>query len=157
MNVIVKFEGTLEELTPILQALQATKTATEPTPEINQQAMADEPEKFVTPEFLRRALERHPLSRNTVALLEALCKAEEDVFLSRETLRKKIGVHTDQEFTDQQLTGVIGAFGKRLHQTDGFDGASYFEYKLVDGNWHYRLPTALRDVVREILEINGNR
>ncbi len=153
MNVILKFEGTLEELTLVLQALQATKTATEPTPEINQQAMADEPEKFVTPEFLRRALERHPLTRNTVALLEALCKAEEDVGLSYETLRKKIGMHTDQEFTVQQLTGVIGSFGKRLYQTDGYDGASYFEYKLVDGIWHYGLPTALREVVREFLDI----
>ena len=148
MNITLNFEGTLEELAPIFQALQTAKTATTASPETNQKAMADESGEFVTSEFLRRALERHPLSDNTVALLKALCEAEDKIYLSRETLRKKIGLQTDQ-----QLTGVIGSFGKRIHQTDGYDGAYYFESEQAKGEWHYRLPNELRDVVRDILGI----
>lgn len=158
MDITLKFEGTLEELAPFFQALQAAKTATTASLETNQQAMADEPGEFVTSEFLRRALKRHPLSDNTVAFLTALGEAEEKVYLSRATLREKIRAYTGrQEFTDQQLTGVIGSYGKRLHQTEGYNGASYFEYQKVKGEWHYRLPDELRDVVRNILRVNTNR
>ena len=154
MNVRLEIEGTLEDLAPFFQALQTAKTTTKAPPETDQQAMVDEPGEFVTSEFLRRALERHPLSANTVALLQALCEAEETVYLSREELREKIRSSTNrQEFTDQQLTGVIGSFGKRLHQTEGFNRASYFKYRLVEGKWHYLLPIELRDVVRDILGI----
>ena len=44
MDITLKFEGTLEELAPFFQALQAAKTATTASLETNQQAMADEPE-----------------------------------------------------------------------------------------------------------------
>ena len=84
MNVILNLEGTLEELTPILTALQATNTAEPASSEVNQQEMSDEQRKFVSPEFLRRALKRHPLTKNTLALLKSLYEAEKDGFLSRE-------------------------------------------------------------------------
>ena len=160
MKVSVYLEGTLDELAPIFRALQTEKSV---SPETRQQATTGEQgefvtagaqEKFVTAEFLRQALERHPLSDYTEALLRALYEAGEDGYLSREALRKKIGEYTDHpEFTDQQLTGVIGSFGKRLSQTKGYDGGSHFEDKLVGGERHYRLPDALRDVVRDVLKL----
>ena len=152
MNVILNLEGTLEELTPILTALQATNTAEPASSEVNQQEMSDEQRKFVSPEFLRRALKRHPLTKNTLALLKSLYEAEKDGFLSRETLRNEIGSHTDQKFSDQQLTGVLGSFGKRIHQTPRYNKAPYLHWKKVDGNWRYRLPEELQSVVAEILQ-----
>ena len=151
MKVSVYLEGTLDELAPIFRALQTEKSV---SPETRQQATTVEKEKFVTAGFLRQALERHPLSDYTEALLRALYEAGEDGYLSRETLRKRIGEYTGRpEFTDQQLTGVIGSFGKRLSQTKGYDGGSHFEDKLVGGERHYRLPDALRDVVRDVLKL----
>ena len=151
MIVTMKIEGTLEELAPFFQALQAARSATAVQLELNQQDSANPPDDLVSEEFLRRALERHPLSRNTLALLGALYEAEDEGFLSRESLCEKIGLYTRQEFTDQQLTGVIGSFGKRIHQTEGYDNASYFRYRQTDNGWQYRLPSRFRVVVRDIL------
>ena len=154
MNIELRIEGTLEELAPALQALQAINPKTPASPETIQQEMADKP-RFVAPEFLRQALERHPRSENTEALLWAFAEGEDGVYLSTETLYEKVKAFTGRhELTREQFNGVFGSLGRRIYQTKGYDGTSYYsEYKEIKGQGHYRLPTALRKVVREILSI----
>ena len=154
VNIELRIEGTLEELAPFFQSLQAIKPKTTASPETNQQEMADEPE-YITPEFLRQALKRHPLSVYTKALLRAFVEGEEGVYLSTETLWEKVRTSTGrQKFTREQFNGVFGSLGRRIYQTKGYDGSSHYsEYKEVEGQGHYRLPTELRKVVLEILGI----
>ncbi len=154
MNIELRVEGTLKELAPVFQALQAIKPKTTASSETNRQEMADEP-KYITPEFLRQALERHPLSENTVALLKAFVEGEENDYQSTETLFEKVKTFTGrQELTKEQFNGVFGSLGRRIYRTKGYDGTSYYsEYKEDKGQKQYRLPTALREVVREFLDI----
>ncbi len=157
MNISINLEGTLEELSPVISALQATRFAEATSPEVTQQVKSDEETSCVSPEFFRRALERHPLTINTIALLKTFYEAEEQDLLSRKTLCREIGNHTRQKFTDQQLTGLLGSFGRRIHQTPGYNDAPYLDWKQIHGKWHYRLPRELRGVVAEVLRNNPIR
>ena len=59
-----------------------------------------------------------------------------------------------------QLNGVLGKFGARIIGTNGYDGtSSYLEYgrNELTGEGTYRLPEALREVVREVLEVTDIR
>lgn len=152
MNIELRVEGTLEELGPVLLALQAIKPKTTASPEKDGQQIANEP-KYISPEFMRRALQRHTLSDYTVALLKAFVEGKEDAYQSTESLFEKVKTITGHhDLSKEQFNGVFGSLGRRIYQTKGYDGTSYYsEYDEDKGQ--YRLPTELREVVREFLDI----
>ncbi|MYC95576.1 MAG: hypothetical protein F4X14_11455 [Caldilineaceae bacterium SB0661_bin_32] len=154
MNIKLRIEGTPEELTPVFQALQTIKPKTTASPETDMQVKASEM-SYISPDFLRKALERYPLSEYTLALLRAFVEDEENAFHSTDSLFERVKSITGrQKLTKVQFNGVFGSLGRRIYQTKGYDGtSSYSEGLEVNGQMHYRLPAALREVVREFLSI----
>ena len=120
------------------------------SPEVDRVAVVDEPNEIVPAELMHRALKRLPLTDNTRTMLKVLYEAEDDEgYVPRSKLWQALGLKKDT-----QLNGVLGKFGMRVKRTDGYDGTSgYFEYRkrAQTGEWCYRLPDELRDVVRKVL------
>ena len=78
-------------------------------------------------------------------VLRALCEAHPD-WLSQATLRDAAG------YEPSQYAGLMGAFGRRMANTEGNDSeAEFFEWEWDDdeGTWNCRLP----DTVREALTL----
>ena len=154
MEIHLRIEGTTAEIGDILRALPQAATAGITAVEMtNAQARpAESPEtpkadpRFVTTEFARRALTRRPLSKEMEAMLQALFEAHPKV-LSQKTLLAIAGYDNPS-----RLAGALGAFGRRVANTEGYDrDAWFFEYGWEDGLRTYRLP----DTVREALTLEG--
>ena len=150
MELKLVCKGTPEEIAAIIEAVQAAKTVQTTIQQTDQRAAPDEPPKFVSVEIMYLALTRRPLTENTRIMLKTLCEAEEaGRYVSRATLCQATGL------TLAQLNGVLGKFGARVIGTNGYDGtSSYLEYGRDEstGEGTYRLPEALRNGVREILQ-----
>jgi hypothetical protein len=155
MELKLVCKGTPEEIAAIIEAVQAAKVAQTTIQQSDQREAPDEPPKFVSVEIMHRALTRRPLTENTRVMLMTLCEAEEaERYVSRSTLCEATGL------TLAQLNGVLGKFGARIIGTNGYDGtSSYLEYgrNELTGEGTYRLPEALREVVREVLEVTDIR
>ena len=150
MELKLVCKGTPEEIAAIIEAVQAAKTVQTTIQQTDQREAPDEPPKFVSVEIMYLALTRRPLTENTRIMLKTLCEAEEaGRYVSRATLCQATGL------TLAQLNGVLGKFGARVIGTNGYDGtSSYLEYSRDEstGEGTYRLPEALRNGVREILQ-----
>lgn len=151
MELTLVYKGTPEEVASIIEAIQtaeATKT------KIRQKNLKESPDKqttFVSVEVMRRALTRHPLTKNTEVMLKTLCESGKD---GGYVLRSKLCEATG--LTPSQLNGVLGKFGGRIMDTPGYEKeSSYFEYGEHEptGEGTYRIPSELRGVVLEILGI----
>ena len=155
MELELVCKGTLEEIAAIIEAVQAARTVQTTVQRTDQRETPGEPAKFVSVEIMRRALTRRPLTENTRIMLKTFCEAEEaERYVSRSTLCEATGL------TLAQLNGVLGKFGARIIGTNGYDGtSSYLEYgrNELTGEGTYRLPEALREVVREVLEVTDIR
>ena len=144
-------EGTVEEIIQVIKEVEQA-SATLVTPSLEEALDSNAPPHStggtkipVTTEFARRALARLPLSRATKAVLKALYDAHSEYVTTISLLEV-----ADYE-SGHQLAGLMGAFGRRLANTPGFDPqAWFFDYQWNDdeGAWEYRLP----DTVREALE-----
>ena len=152
MNIHIRIEGgTPAEISDVLQALPGTAmvhtAAVELTDEVvDSSTTSESPEDasgFVTTRFARRALKRLKLSKPMKKVLRALYEAEtEPVPLA--TLQDVAG------YTPAQFAGLMGAFGRRLANTEGFDSeASFFEYDWEEDEetWTYRLPETVREAL----------
>ena len=150
MELKLVCKGTPEEIAAIIEAVQAAKTVQTTIQQTDQREAPGEPAKFVSVEIMHLALTRRPLTENTRIMLKTLCEAEEaGRYVSRATLCQATGL------TLAQLNGVLGKFGARVIGTNGYDGtSSYLEYGRDEstGEGTYRLPEALRNGVREILQ-----
>ena len=153
MNLHIRVEGTAAEISDVLRSLPGAAAvhtaAVELTDEVVQSITSSEaPEsesRFVTTRFARRALKRLKLSKPMRNLLRALYEAHPN-WLSQATLRDASG------YEPAQYAGLMGAFGRRLANTEGYDSEAYFfEEKWDDDEeaWLYRLP----DTVREALTV----
>lgn len=146
-------KGTLDEIAAIVETMQTEEARVIASQEVDRMAVSDDPIEIVPAELMHRALTRRPLTQNTRKMLKVLYEADDhEEYVPRSKLWRKIGLKNDT-----QLNGVLGKFGMRVKRTPGYDGTSdYFEYKKLDqtGEWCYRLPDELRDVVREVLEEN---
>ena len=153
MEMQIRLEGTAKEISHALQALSSTGVLHATAPELADQVAPDTTEAapgdteipVVTTGFARRALTRRRLSKPMKKVLKALYEAHPD-WLSLPTLHKVAG------YRPPQFAGLMGAFGRRMANTEGYDSeAHFFEYRWNDdeGTWDYRLP----DSVREALEL----
>ena len=155
MNLHIRVEGTAAEISDVLRALPGAATvhtaAVELTNARIQAATSSEtpePEsRFVTTRFARRVLGRLKLSTPMKNVLRALCEAHPG-WLSMAKLRAAAG------YNPSQFAGLMGAFGRRLANTKGYDSDTVFFECVWDDDeetWNYRLP----DTVRRALTDEG--
>ena len=153
MNLNIRIEGTAAEISDVLRALPGTASVhiaavelTDAGVQATTSSETTEPEsRFVTTRFARRVLKRLPLSKPMKNVLRELCKAHPD-WLSQAALRDTAG------YEPSQYAGMMGAFGRRIANTEGYDSETrFFEWEWDDEEktWYYRLP----DTVREALTL----
>lgn len=144
-------EGTADEIIKVINTIERTSetVVTKSHGDQSEPAAPSQPvdgtRVFVTTEFARRALVRLQLSESMKAVLKALYDAESG-YVTTTSLIGVAGYGSGHQFA-----GLMGAFGRRLAHTRGYDGgASFFDWQWNDdeGVWEYRLP----DTVREALE-----
>lgn len=157
MNIHIRIEGgTPAEISDVLKALPGTAmvhtAAVELTDEVVDSSTtsesAEEETRFVTTRFARRALKRLKLSKPMKKVLTALYEAETER-LPLATLQDVAG------YTPAQFAGLMGAFGRRMAHTEGYDSEAWFfdcDWDEDDETWTYRLPETVREaLVREQL------
>ena len=100
-------------------------------------------EPFISEEIAFRVIKRRPLSKEQSAMLSILRKAGDD-WVSAKSL------HNALSYSPSQLSGMLGAFGKRLGGTDGYvEGTCFFdqEWDYENNCYQYRLPECVRRAV----------
>ena len=127
------FEGTSDEIGSVmaqLLAVGAYKPASKP------KGTSSEAE-YVTVDFARRFLTREPPLPSNLARVLAMCaEAPKDGAL-RSDLRKAIG------FDAQQFSGLMGALGKRVAKTEGYDDTWFIWNEWDDEAEDYRYHVAV--------------
>ena len=143
------FEGTPEEISAVARSmLPATTSDVALSLEVQQDEArfqsSERPTKFVTVEFARRVLGRRPvLSKPLKRVLRALNDAYPGWMLLSE-------LHSAANYTPAQFAGLMGAFGRRMAHTEGYDkDAHFFEIRWNDDEdaWEYRLPVTVGAVL----------
>lgn len=151
MKSHIRLEGTPTEMIEVIQALpEATKlraVAVELTDEaVSSETPSESAEtdsSVVSTRFARRALTRLGLSPPMRKVLTALFEAHPG-WLSLPTL------HGIADYTPAQFAGLMGAFGRRLANTEGYDSdLAFFEYKWNEDEevWDYRLAKTVCDAL----------
>lgn len=103
------------------------------------------PNAFVTESFAKRVLTRLKLSEPMKKVLQTLLDANGE-WVEGSKLHKVSG------YTPAQFAGLMGAFGRRMAHTHGYDEEAHFwDWKEAeDGSgWIYRLPESVLKVLRE--------
>ena len=151
MYAHIRLEGTSTEINDVLRALPgATKLRTAAV-ELTDDVVSSEPpsesaeseSSVVTTGFARRALTRLGLSPPMKRVLTALYEAHPE-WLSLPTL------HGIADYAPAQFAGLMGAFGRRLANTEGHDSdLAFFEYRWNEDEeaWDYRLPKTVCDAL----------
>jgi hypothetical protein len=146
----IEFEGTPEEIAAMIRSLELGWTGKvlnkrdflQPIPQI---APASDNE-FVSEEVAFKAIKRRPLSSNQAILLACLLKKKGD-------WAPAIELQQALQYSPSQLSGLFGAFGKRVSGTDGYiDGTSFFELEWdyeIDC-YKYRLPSGVLKAVTRV-------
>ena len=104
----------------------------------------DEDKTFVTVDFAREAMTRIDLSDPLRAVLVALYNAHPD-WVSASDLYSASG------YEGQRFAGLMGAFGRRMKHTNGYDEAAHFfdyDWDYSTSAWRYRLPDPVREAIR---------
>lgn len=140
-------EGTPEELaaydaqTGAVQAPAVAKNAPSTPKPLEKHEDGERPEHFVTTIFARRTLKRRPLSKEFKIIIKELHQAHPNL-VPTTVLQEKTG------YSARQLAGLMGAFGRRMAHTDGYDvEAHFFDWAWIDGGWSYGLPETVRTAV----------
>ena len=103
--------------------------------------------RFVTVEFAREVLTRLPLSPAQRAVLKAVYDAGAEEYVTTTELVRVLGYGSGH-----QLAGLMGAFGRRIANSTGFDkNATFFEIQRNDAAsaWEYRLPATVRNALAQ--------
>lgn len=100
---------------------------------------------------LTRVLCRTEIKRGQITLLKHLYERDEPV-ASAELAEKLRGeLH---ESPKQSLTGVLGAFGKRINATDDIPGnpgiGAFIDRKRIDGETNYSLRPEAREAIENV-------
>ena len=89
--------------------------------------------------------------RGQITLLKVLYEQNEPI--GREDLAERLRgeLHQDPE---QSLTGVLGAFGKRINATDDIPGspgtAAFIKRERIDGETHYTLRPEAQEAIENV-------
>lgn len=151
---LIVLEGPAEEVGKVIQALPpmaAVSTSSvvgseEEAPSASASESSDGMRKFVTEEFARCVLSRRSLSKAQTIVLDALSEAHPD-WVPIADLQAATG------YTPAQFAGVMGAFGRRMAATDGYDEEAYFfdqEWDEGAGAYKFRLPESAYQAYRAL-------
>jgi len=89
--------------------------------------------------------------RGQITLLKMLYERDEPI--SRTDLAEKLrgDIHQNPE---QSLTGVLGAFGRRINETDDTPGSpgtdAFLKREQIDGETHYSLRQEAREAIESV-------
>lgn len=142
------FEGTVEEVNEISASLglirgDLSSVAVLPVEPEPSGSSVTGGEEAVSLLFARRVLKRRGISEPMKAVLKALYDAGEQMVPISELCDVS-------GYTRPQFAGLMGAFGRRISHTQGYDGETYFfktEWDHENGEWLYSLPAAVRDAL----------
>lgn len=146
-------EGTPEEVDQVLRALPQISglrtAAVELTDEVDPSlrgldSSVSESSEVVTTRFARRVLTRLGLSVPMTKVLTALYEASPGS-VPMTTL------HEIAEYAPSQFAGLMGAFGRRIANTEGYEpDRKFFYYKWNEaaGTWDYRLPETVCEALK---------
>jgi hypothetical protein len=141
------FEGTPDEIRQVVKTMEPMTAAVGTSVAVDEPTTpkdSDEETKFVDTAFARRALSRIKLSDPFRATMKALSDAYPEWVPIAD-------LHQASDYTSAQFAGLMGAFGRRLSHTQGYDEeAHFFEYEWDDntGAWKYRLPETVHEALR---------
>jgi len=100
---------------------------------------------------LTRVLCRTDLMRGQITLLKVLYERDEPIDRTELAERLRGEIHQNPE---QSLTGVLGAFGKRINATDDVPGSpgtgAFIKRERIDGETHYSLRTEAREAIEDV-------
>jgi hypothetical protein len=146
----VSLEGSPIEIAAVLRGL-------DPTQETRARAssnsrMADRPadqvsqrdEEYVSVTIARRVLTRIPLPNEVLKTIRTLYRRHPARVSARE-------LGADINYSSSQFGGLLGAFGRRVSHTAGYEGeASFFiqEWDALEGCWRYGLPESVREAMQ---------
>lgn len=89
--------------------------------------------------------------RGQITLLKVLYERDEPI--GREVLAKKLRGEIHQN-PKRSLTGVLGAFGKRINATEDVPGSpgtgAFIKRKRIDGETHYSLRPEAREAIESV-------
>jgi hypothetical protein len=155
----VVFDGTPQEVAEALKAMgmvapmSATVAQTAPAASDEGEAERggdeeDEDDAQPLPLLVaKRVLNRLPtISKNMKKALVAIYKAGDDGLLGSELCELL-------DFEQSQFRGMLGAFGRRVQNTEGwYDGAGFFEYDWdAENGYRYKLFDTSRKAVEAVL------
>ena len=148
------FEGSPEEIREAVQSIipaNPERVIAAGTPEGKRslplrEIDSEHEKRFVTQEFARRVLTRRPtLSGPVKRVLQMLQEAHPGWVTLGD-------LHVAAGYTPQQFAGLMGAFGRRMSHTDGYDPhAHFFDYQLnrETENWEYAMPVSVHQAMLE--------
>lgn len=100
---------------------------------------------------LTRVLCRTDLMRGQITLLKVLYERDEPI--GREALAEKLRGEIHQN-PKQSLTGVLGAFGKRINATEDVPGSpgtgAFIKRERINGETHYSLRPEAREAIENV-------
>lgn len=148
MRMLV-FEGTLQEIKELQRELMRSGTQALAV-EVREEAQPESAtpgltpgRPFVSTEVALRFLTRRPLSQEQRAVIASIYHGHPEGILAT-TLQREINYSTSQ------FAGLMGAFGRRLVNTEGYPGYAW----AFDNRWEaehgcnrYRFPESVRDAV----------
>ena len=118
------FEGTAEEVGRVVQAMQPSSATSVEPPPTRPTTGDEETWPPVTEEFARRVLTRRRLSGPVKAMLRTLSQVDPGDYVPVADLYEATG------YSSSQFAGLMGAFGRRIAHTEGYDeNAVFFEYE----------------------------
>jgi hypothetical protein len=138
------FLGTTAEFKEVAHLLTENPIAQAREPARESNVDAVEGEVQASPEVVERALTRIPLSKNQRAVLKAVVEASPG-WISTVELAGATGL------TRQELSGVWGALGRRVANTEGWPPngqAIESDWDHDNSLWRYRALSALCEIVK---------
>ena len=100
---------------------------------------------------LTRVLGRTDLMRGQITLLKMLYERDEPIGRTELAERLRGKIHQNPE---QSLTGVLGAFGKRINSTEDVPGSpgsgAFINRERIDGETHYSLRPEAREAIENV-------
>ena len=152
MQLHIRLDGNAKEISDAIQILSTSEAFKASTSELADSTIPDTQKTtghdtdipYVTTRFARRVLTRRPLSTSMRTLFQALYESHPD-------WSSALALHQVLDYRPAQLAGLMGAFGRRIANTEGFDSeAHFFDFRWNDekGAWDYRLPKSVHEALQ---------
>lgn len=141
---IAKVVETMGPMSPLTKEMALTLESTKSSPRVKK--LSETPEKYVTKEFAIRLLTRRELSKPVTAVIKRLTASGDEWVSSQE-------LYEASNYKPAQFAGMMGAFGRRMYHTKGYDEEAHFwdfRENEEDGSWEYRLPQSVREAGKKI-------